>query len=462
MALWAVIAVPVRNLVARAELVSMDREWAEVLADDTARFTVAQELSAYSGIDPTNVAPALVALFGEERQRLLAVVARLHRAILVDHDLVVLRSDLLSALNHRVALLAESASTAGSPGGPSPDADAQTEAGTIRVERDLVADWRHRCQPQPTPIVPSAPYRNALAVLARLRPWLAQSTGVDLLSGFGEGLARLDIDTSQVVSTTVALMPEDVTPRRGYLAYASDGDVWMVAPDGTGVPRVVAAGDSIIAAIDPSAVWVVSKGIVSEIDQTGRVLVGPVEPPGAVEGATSDGLVVSLVGQPSIEVWNPVTGGIRCPTVTNGQAFVMASESNSLAWGTFDGVMRLIDVNNCAPLFSQHIGLTLEFPEGAAVFSPDGRTLAVATLSNTLELVDVATGRVSSVPIPVRLESLITAIAWTPDGSRLFWLTAGPGANSPVIETWQMGDSAAQPVRLVGVALAPPLFSIRS
>ena len=100
----------------------------------------------------------------------------------------------------------------------------------------------------------------------------------------------------------------------------------------------------------------------------------------------------------------------------------------------------------------------------AVAFSPDGRTLAVAGGAtpdggvNTLDLLDIASGHVTLVPIEAR--GPIYSIAWTADGSRLFWLSVAQPGLPALIDTWRMGDPRSQVLRVTDLRLDAPLLVI--
>jgi WD40 repeat protein len=406
---------------------------------------------------------------------------------LVDSGLSSLRHDLDAALAHRATLLAKVAASyaQANAAGPPPNADNQTAADALRVDRQMRAERARWGGDRPEPPSSAAAYSSAVTALARLSRWFDEPTGAVLLSGSGAGsqLVRLDVDASRTVTTDIPGFAGYATPRQGYLAYVSGGKVWAVAPDGSGTPRLLATGGWLFGAVDPTAVWVGDSATfkVTEVDGDGRVLEGPVLPPGDLNLATPEGLVVTGQHGPGIEIWNPSDGALRCSNLFSagdGGTFAVAVHGNLLAWASGDGQLHLTDVATCADHSWGLVNVTGGFLQGVAAFSPDGRTLAVAAYyqdpqgndTYPLELIDVASARVTNAPVPgsfatdVRgpqvFAAPISAIAWTSDSTRLFCVYSGLFGSSSLIETWRVGDPAARPLHAVGLVLAPPLYVV--
>jgi hypothetical protein len=305
-----------------------------------------------------------------------------------------------------------------------------------------------------------------------------QPTGAVLLatpSSLALTMVRLDVDASRITATGIPAngLP---TPRLGYLAYTAGSQVWAVAPDGSGPPHRLAAGDWLFAATDPGAIWVNdgATGQVQEVDGAGRVLAGPVLPPGPAVAAATAGIVVSPPDRPGVEVWNPATGVVTCRLTDGADAENLGSQANLLAWVGGDDQLHVTDMATCTDLYRQPATPSAGV-NAVAAFSPDGRTLAVSwpqpdpsrdgTITFPFQLVDTKTGRVSGIPIPPGLSGPIPlpvgGIAWTADSQRLFWLypvgASGPG----LILTWRVGDAAAQPLHAVDLGLSGPIYSVR-
>jgi hypothetical protein len=472
----AAVAAPVRDNLARRQLRWLERQWAQVVSDDNQRFTAEQGLSSYRAVtDASQLDPDIAALYSEEAQRFETERQRVHGMLLVDHGLSRLRRELDTALDHRSALLAQVAAWYEHPtgGAAPPNADDQTATDIAQVETALRSQRTHWRDPQPAPTAVAQPYRSATAALAHLSHWLDQPVGARLLSGSGPGtgqLVRLDVDASRVVA--LPSVESYATPRQGYLAYAAGGQVWAVAADGSGPRRRLAAGDRLFAADNPQAIWVADSAAstLTEVDGAGRILLGPVTPPGILDRATSAGLVVVDPDHPGIAVWNPADAKFGCRflsagIVGGGEVLPLAAHGHLLAWASATGQLHLSDVATCADRSLAVANTTQAGLQGAAAFSPDGLRLAVASyrpdpLGNdtySLNLVDIWSGQVAEVPLSVVLTAPITALAWTPDGARLFWMYSGLVDSSSLLETWRLGDRVARPLRAVRLDLTPPL-----
>jgi hypothetical protein len=291
-------------------------------------------------------------------------------------------------------------------------------------------------------------------------------------------LTRLDIDSSRSVPLPAPVVDGNVVARRGYLAFESDNQVWALAPDGSGPPRKLAAGSSIFGSADPTAVWVTDPltAAVTEIDGSGRVLRGPV----AVSGGAVDATATALIGYPddqsAIEVRNLSDGALRCrlgtrPTATAGVPYEIAVSGDLLAWIDITNRVHMTDTRTCSDRagIAPAGGTPLQAGPGptAAAFSPDGRHFAIAGSDQDipghdvyfLDVLDLVTSQITTVPVGTGFP--ITVLAWTADGTRLFWLTGTPsGGNAPAIITWRLGDAKVQPLRVFGLGLEPLLLVV--
>jgi hypothetical protein len=474
------VAFPVRDLVARRELRWLERQWTESQADDGARIAADQHLKSYLPVtDGGPVNAALAALYREEGQRFIALRDRVHRSRLVDDSLSALRSQLGAALNHRATLLSAVAAwyehpTAGSP----PDsADNQTSADNILVERARGSARSHFGEYHTVPVATAAPYRGATTELVHLAHWLDQPLGVILLAvAGGQQVVRLDVDGSRESRLPGISVDGNLVPRQGYLAFSSGGRVWAVAPDGSGPPRLLARGSSPFAAAEANAVWVSDPTTlaVTEVDGSGHVLRGPLTVPGGAVDATASALVVLPPDQSAIEVWDLATGQVRCrlggrTPASFGVPYELAAQGNFLAWVDTSNRVHMTDTRTCAdrPGMAPKGGTPLQSgPPVTAAFSPDGRRFAIAGSDQDrpgedvyfLQSIDVASAQVTTVP--VRTGFPITAIAWSADSTRLFWLAGGPGRVAPAVSTWRVGDTAVRPFRLFDPGLGPPLLVV--
>ena len=264
--------------------------------------------------------------------------------------------------------------------------------------------------------------------------------------------------------------------RQGYLAYGANGDAWAVAPDGSGPPRLLGQAAWSFAADDPSALWLVDDTAftATEVDGTGRVLKGPLPSSGDPIAATAGALIenpVNIAGQSAgtLLVWDVAAKRVACQFGPPGEiSSELATRGNLLAWSDPSAVVHVTDVTTCRDVLTHTFAAApVSTPVfSSAAFSPDGRTLAVA--SNVIDphagvpptlLLDLTTGEATAVPTntPFPLQSL----AWTSDGTRLFWLyIGGPTSQSTLISTWHLGDAEPRTLRARDLSLIPPLLVV--
>ncbi|MGH9127318.1 MAG: hypothetical protein ACRDZ8_21750 [Acidimicrobiales bacterium] len=472
--------VPGRRWLIRRQLSELDRQWKAANEDDLGRFHAEEQLEAYSpvGAGP-QVAAALAGVYREERAALLARRSGLAGAVLVDHGLSRLRGQMVEAVGDEAALLAKWAASYQAETGTFSLLDTSTQFEGVGVEYQqadshLLAEldrWRVSASPSPAPpTYPAA--RDALAKLSR---WLDQPTGTVLLAGSAvDGtLTRLDVDASRA-SPTSAPVGYDLVSRAGFLAYTTGEQVMAVGADGSGSPRTLAAGSIVFAATDPADVWVSSAttddGLqTSEVDGTGRLLAGPFPTPGTAVGATTAGLVIDQ--GPGLEVWDPLTGAVRCRVTTPGEVGTLATQGDAVAWLGGQDRLGVTDLGSCRNVLTlplQPMGDPLS--RLVVAFSPNGKTLAVSGVLPTanegpapVELVDVASGQVTEPPaVPAGTgpaDQAVTAMAWSADGQRLWWLCASEFANvESYLLTWRVGDPSVQILRAVNLHLQAPLL----
>ncbi len=479
------IAFPVRDLLARRQLQWLQRQWAQTQADDGGRIIAEQHIKAYlpfTADGPVNA--ALAAVYHDEQYRFLTVGDRLRRAVLVDPGLSSLRSHLVAYVADRAARFARVATWYDRPTGrPVPDsADDQTGLDALAVGHDLAAAqtrWGPRSANSPA-VATAAPYPAAEGELVRLGHWLDGPIGVVLLSVANHQLTRLDIDSSRSVPVPAPMVDGNVVARQGYIALEFGEQVWALAPDGSGVPRKLAAGSSVFGAADPSAIWVedshTSAATALELDQTGRVLMGPIAVPGLAIDATSTALIVYPPDQSAVEVRNLADGALRCrlgsrPSAAAGIPYEIGLSGDLLAWIDVTNRVHLTDTRACTdrPGPAPAGGTPLQAGPGAATaaFSPDGRHFAIAGSDQDvpghdvyfLDVIDLVADQITTVPVGVGFP--ISALAWTADSDRLFWLTATPnGGGVPAISMWRLGDAKVQPLRVFDLGLTPPLLVV--
>ncbi len=433
--------------------------------------------------DDARINTAVASLYREEVQRFRSSRSRVGAALLVDPGLATVRSDLVTALSHRSDLLNRVAAWYEHPAdGPVPqNADDQTAGDTIRVDHALRAARTHWGEKQPEASHQGAPYTSATAALTGLSRWFDHPLGISLLDVSNSQLLRLDIDASRSAPVDGIATDGAVVARQGYLAYLSNGKIWAVAPDGSGTPRYLATGDNLFPATAPDAIWVEDPTnlAVTEVDGSGRTLIGPISVPGQAIEATSKGFILSPPDQPVSQIWDRTTRRVLCtlgagappsPRTlgTNSFAYLLATQGDVVVWADTVPQLHVTDATTCKDrqvLPPQAQSQTQEGFGPVVAFSPDGRTLAVTGAPTTADdgaypfsLIDLESGRVTSVPVQSILA--IDAVAWTADGTRLFWLSGGQFGQATLIATWRVGDARSQPLRVVGIALGPQLLVV--
>ena len=93
-----------------------------------------------------------------------------------------------------------------------------------------------------------------------------------------------------------------------------------------------------------------------------------------------------------------------------------------------------------------------------------GEVVAVAGDGGSLELVDDVTSATQDVPVPPKSRAP-AQVRWQespgdPDGRRLFWLNDRQSGASGLIDTWQIGDLAAQSLHDIDIHVGGPLVAV--
>ncbi len=491
------VAFPVRAAVARAEVRWLEHQWLAAQSDDRARADAESRMMSYLPVtDPAPVTVAIAAVERDELGRYRATAQRLRGARMVDNGVGQLRSRLLAAVTHRADLLARVVAWYDQPVGASPpeSSDDQTTRDTAAADHQLAASQVRWSVTASKSLPVAKPYPAATAELGRLSHWLDRPLGIALVSVVNSHLTRIDIDGSRTVPLGGPSVDGPLVLRRGYVAFVSGTTVWAVAPDGSGAPRRLATGSSVFAAADPGALWVEDHTVAgtaataadagaaaTEIDGSGTVVRGPIAVAGDAVDATATALIVYPPDQSAIEVRNLSDQTVQCRLGSRvpsdaGVPYELAARGDLVAWVDVSNRVHVTDARTCAdvPGVAQRTGTPLQAtPSAAAAFSPDGRTLALAASDQDipghdvyfLQLIDLADATtagaaVNTTTVPVRSGFPISTMAWTADGSRLFWLSGGPIGVSAAISTWRSGDAAVQPLRVFDLGLAPTLTVI--
>jgi hypothetical protein len=223
-------------------------------------------------------------------------------------------------------------------------------------------------------------------------------------------------------------------------------------------------------ASDPSDLWISDPfGTPSQATEVNghEVAVGPTVgiPRGdIVEAQLGSNLVVENNGSDNngnqfLALWNPTTQ----QTVTDYGAFdEFGSSATQFAW-TVGNTIHIVNADGAA-------GPTISGPAGtwatSVVFSPDGSKLAVgwapapgsagATSIGQVDaeshvmIVNTSSGAESTVPDSSGVSG---PVAWTPDGSRIFFGQVRDNGTSTSIATFLLGSHASQRLKIPGVEL---------
>jgi hypothetical protein len=171
-------------------------------------------------------------------------------------------------------------------------------------------------------------------------------------------------------------------------------------------------------------------------------------------------------GNQFLALWNPTTQ----QTVADYGAFdEFASSATQFAW-TVGNTVHIVNADGAA-------GPTSSGPAGtwarSAVFSPDASKLAVgwsplpgstqATSTGQLDaerevmILNTSSGALSAVPDSSGVSG---PVAWTPDGSRIFFGQVSRRGNTTSIATYLLGSNASQRLKIPGVEVTLDTTSV--
>jgi hypothetical protein len=269
-----------------------------------------------------------------------------------------------------------------------------------------------------------------------------EPTGVVLLVGDGyDGMLSLDLDhrvaTRRVVDGARAGDQPWLMTRTGDSLIVGWGQVWA-APLAGGASRLLGRATIFVPAAEAGRVWLVdypggSLGsgtpTLREVDASGHtVLAGPGPAPSLGFAGIGVPGGVALEGPHGVALWSVAQGRV-VRTLGTQQAQVAGSSGHLLAWCEGGCTsLHVTDLDGTDTVVAARPGWTFVNSRWSAPFSPDGRQLAVtetgtsttgAPVSEVL-VVDTRTGRTRTVSGPV---TVYTKLAWSPDGTRLFFLS---------------------------------------
>ncbi|HEX2040835.1 MAG TPA: hypothetical protein VHF47_14010 [Acidimicrobiales bacterium] len=301
---------------------------------------------------------------------------------------------------------------------------------------------------------PPAPPRTEAVAGAPL-PELDEPSGARLLALTDDGFVLVDVDLR--VSLPVDLPPPGrpgaVVERRGAAVVVSAGRAWAMLSTAHLVE--LGAADAAFASEAPDRVWLATADGVREVGLDGAVLR---QVPGVpATAAAGGGLVVSASG--GMELHDAGTGalvhrvGPLPPLVDAGGPWVVAADREELRCE-----VEVVDARSGGRRRTVRVAPYRTCLQGRSAVSPDGRLLALpvaeyvhgqGTRHGRLVLVELASGRVTTVPRTERPVPIFSSLTWSPSGEWLFW--ADPVGGQP-LAAHRLGGDGAVALRPAGLA----------
>jgi hypothetical protein len=236
--------------------------------------------------------------------------------------------------------------------------------------------------------------------------------------------------------------------RVGNNVVAGWGDVYAT-PLGGGKARLLGTG-IVVPAVEPGAVWLTSYGQVRTsterlVDMRGRVL---------LEGATprdaSGGVDTAITGAPGglvlqtangLAIWDARTGRVTRRLGSGPGVTALPMAGSLLAWCEYcDRSLELTDLTSDVTrsvavslgggslVMQRYFGFSPDAEELAVLVQPDAAAPSGATAK--VVIVAVATGKVTD---EINTHARYAAIAWSPDGERLYIAASGSGSGGRVL-----------------------------
>ncbi|HET9893602.1 MAG TPA: hypothetical protein VFQ44_01465 [Streptosporangiaceae bacterium] len=239
----------------------------------------------------------------------------------------------------------------------------------------------------------------------------------------------------------------------------------IMVGDATKVAPAAGRGRLWLVSYPPGADLATATGIAREFSTSGEAVGPPVRLPTGFEisQATRSGLLLApateMGNSAAAELWNPATGQI----LNNFQGIVAAS-ANSVAYVPRCVVTCAVHVRDLA---TGH-GLVIDVASGSAVtgavFSPDGRYLALqvtfadggdgGALAMRLEVASMATGQLAEVPRTFVSSDALAGFGWPGNGDDLVakldfptrvqmatWVPGAPTLAIAVVKTGERPDA---------------------
>lgn len=404
---------------------TVEETWRQAMAVDEARADadrrVLTVLESYDDLESAD--RFLIAVGSETSGRLATAERRLDDLRIADPRLSALRDQMIEALRFRQLQMGAGRRRLG-------------DTPLVEVEATLARQlgrWD---------LAPTEPARPRLAAaddtFARLARFADDPTGAVVVGVRRGALVVIDVDAGEVTTRPLSSPVDRLVTAgpRTILVTGKDG-ITAYHLAGKGVePAWTRRGVSAFATADGTGAWVHEGPHIARVQPDGTVAEGPyTTPAGAVPvAATGDGIVLSTStrGGATVELWHPARGdrqplaGAVHRLIGAGPGLVVVEATATAAerqpeTDDDDRVVRVIDAAATV------LGV-LHFPtEVGAVAQRPGQqelVMSVGPLAGRVASVFrfTATGTVTALQHP-RVSIQPGALAWSPDGAVVFWLT---------------------------------------
>jgi hypothetical protein len=262
----------------------------------------------------------------------------------------------------------------------------------------------------------------------------------DLFGLTSNGLVSIQFGRAQITRTVLPPTPGDASvslvlgPRQAYIRPLDNAPGYVV-PDGLpgrSLTGILSRGGLLLPGPAPGEEWYISNS-----EQI--TLVGPAGtasgPPFAAVAAQYPGQSAMADGRGYVVLFN--SSGVEYDATPTGlrpvgALLVAVGPKNWLGLGCQQGQCRNVVVNAKTGVRRTLPGAALNvvswpWPAEPGVASPDGSLAVVivtrGALGMALDLVNLSTGRTTTLPVPVGMSSDSRALAWSPDSRWLFVLT---------------------------------------
>ena len=321
---------------------------------------------------------------------------------------------------------------------------------STRAPRNTVPNRADRGAPKGTPLV-------------RSRTPLTLDLFWSQPSGYGPG-ANVSVNLSNgAVHTAPEVLSVFGLARQGYILGSTTNAAASMSYDLRHTLHTWTGeyGDYPVPANNPSDIWVSSgTGTATELNQYEAPVAPTVAIPAltVVEGQAGPNLVIGgSLPTELLELWSPAQH--RVLATFGGQEYSDALPTvnqSHVVWSDRDAVH--IDGANGAP------GPVLVGPKGdvatSLVISPDGTRIAIifqpapgttdARTGGVVDIADVSDGSIMTVPGSAGARDLL---AWSPDGSRIFFPRFNRTNTSVTMTTYELGSQRATSFAIPGLQL---------